>query len=882
MNYIYYFIAAIFIPISAIAQLQDDFSDGDFTTAPMWSGNVGNFVVNTEQELQLQVPDGVDDLTSHLSIAAPTMGRTTWEFSLRLAFSPSGENFTRIYLTADRADLSNVINGYYVRIGNSGTQDALELYRQDGDSHTLLISGTPAAVASSPTLDIRVERSDEQEWTLFADYEQDGNYVTEGMATDATYLIGQFFGWQCNYTASRRDKFFLDNVFINPLFVDDVPPQILATEVVDANTISILFDEILETSSVNDFSNYNFDPALTLSTAQLDGNNGARLILTTNEAFTDGTNYELIINNISDENGNAVSNLTTNFTFIQIETAAPYDILINEIMADPTPAIGLPEAEFIELYNRSDKNINLENFELLVGNNIRLLPDFTLAANDYVILADDNDAVAFTAFGKTLAIDLPALRNSGEQISLNNSNSDLLHAINYSTTWYQNGDKDDGGFTLELINPLAPCLAGIENWRASENGNGGTPGRTNSVLESNFDNANPILQRAFPVNAERIRLFFDKKMDLATAEELANYSIENIEIANAELELPNAQTVLLQLATPLVAGQAYTIEVRSGVQDCNGNALAAFTEVTTALPATIEPRDIIINELLYRPLTGGSDFVELYNQSDKVLNISDLILANRDDRGVLNVVRPIENDYLLFPQTYVVLTEDRNAILESYPQNPCNSPTFGSNFIENDLPSYPVGEGTVVIYLPDTLQERIIDEFNYMDDLHNPLIDDERGVSLERISFSEPTRSTENWYSASATVGFATPGCPNSVGITDRNGAGNAESIFTLESTTFSPDGDGFEDFLIINYLTDQPDFVATLQIYDMNGRLVKTLLNNESLATEGFIKWDGSNDAEVTQRARLGIYIIYAQLFDTNGNVVEYKETCALAAPLD
>lgn len=881
MNNIYKFILAIFIPISVNAQFQEDFSDGDFLTSPTWSGNVEDFAINMANELQLQAMNISGNQVSYLSTLVMTADSTVWEFFVRLDFSPSGENFARIYLSADRAELNDNVRGYYLKIGSGGSDDALELYRQDEATHELLLAGTIAAVANTPTLNIRVVRNPDQEWTLFADYDQSGNFINEGKIKDGTYRVGQYFGWQCNYTSSRSDKFFLDNILIDPLFIDNIPPRILSVEATSENTIAISFDEYIEENNATDINNYSLSPSISIANARIDDANPQLVILTTNSSLVDGTTYELNVENISDLNGNTIDEITTNFTFTLIQTASAYDILINEIMVDPIPVLGLPEAEFIEIYNRSNKNINVGNFELIVGNTIRLLPDFILAANEYAVIVDNENAPSFSGFGKTIALEgFPVLRNSGEQISLYNSNSELLHAINYRTSWYQNNNKVDGGFTLELMNPLAPCLPGIENWSASENGNGGTPGRQNSIISISVDETPPDLLRAFPINAERIRLFFNKKLDLETAENIDNYQLENIEITSAELEFPNAQTVILNLSQPLNAGQGYTLKIERSLTDCIGNNIGMFAETQTALPATIQPQDMVINEVLYHPEVGGSDFVELYNQSDKVLNVADLLLANRNEEGIIDIVRPIETNYLLFPEQYVVLTEEVQNIIANYPNNPCGNSIFGNNFLETDLPTYPTEEGTVVIYLPDSLAEKIIDEFTYSDDLHHPLLDDTRGVSLERIDTDLPATDNDNWHSAATTVGFASPGCTNSHALTNRGEVSLSSNIFSLERTTFSPDGDGFEDFLIINYETERSDFIVTLRIYDMNGKLLKSIATNESLASAGFYKWDGST--ENGEKAKLGIYIIYAEVFAPDGTQQEYKETCVLAGYLD
>ena len=134
--------------------LTDDFSDGDFTNNPIWVGTTTQFRVNASNELQLH-STGTD--TAYLSTAANLQGTATWEFSVRMAFSPSSNNYARIYLQANHSDLKGAINGYYIQIGERGATDALKLYRQDGVSYSLIMTGTSAGVASSP--DIRGHRS---------------------------------------------------------------------------------------------------------------------------------------------------------------------------------------------------------------------------------------------------------------------------------------------------------------------------------------------------------------------------------------------------------------------------------------------------------------------------------------------------------------------------------------------------------------------------------------------------------------------------------------------------------------------------------------------------------------------------------------------------
>ena len=169
-----------------------------------------------------------------------------------------------------------------------------------------------------------------------------------------------------------------------------------------------------------------------------------------------------------------------------------------------------------------------------------------------------------------------------------------------------------------------------------------------------------------------------------------------------------------------------------------------------------------------------------------------------------------------------------------------------------------------------------IDSFNYSEDFHFNLLARRDGVSLERISFTAPTNDPGNWHSAASTAGFATPGYENSQFLERPDLLGE---MIRIPNPRLSPDGDGFEDALLIQYETAQPGYVLNLRIFDARGRLVSHLVRNELLANAGTFKWDGFTN-EFT-KARIGIYVLWFELFDVSGKVEERKETVVVAGKL-
>ncbi len=849
---------------SISAQFQDNFADGNFTQNPEWLGDTANFIINTNNELQL---NALTAGNAQLYVEAPTSDSTIWEFYFKMDFSPSSGNQLKIYLASDNSDFSSNLNGYFLQIGESGTNDALEFYRQDGNSETLLLRGTDAALGGNSAIaSVRIIRDENDNWTILADYSGGNNYISEGSIIDGTYQFGQYFGIQCQYTSTRIDKFFFDNFFINPLYFDTDAPELSQITVESANEISLLFNESIDIITASDITNYTVNNGIgNPNQAIIDANDNRKVNLLFNNNFQDGLTNQIQIINIEDEEGNAITSESVDFTYIEVETATIYDIIINEIFADPTPSIGLPEVEFIEIYNRSNKNFSLENYTFWDNTNTIIFPNETLQAGEYAIICDLDEVDLFTSFGKVIGLEnFPSLTNGGELLQIRNENNELIDAVEYDDNWYGT-DKDNGGWTLERIFINQPCLSGSENWSASENLIGGTPGTENSIVQFENDEIAPILLDAFPDSINRIRLIFNEQLDINTAENSANYSIDNnVNITNVTLEFPNNNTVLLELSNDLIESTIYTITVQNIVNDCIGNSFSSTENVIqTAIPSEIEIGYLLINEILFNPQTGGNDFVEIYNHSDKVLNLNDLNVGSAND-GLIDVLEPIEIERLIFPNEYIVLTENELDIKSRYETDNPN------NFIETDLPSYPDDEGGVVL----VANGEIIDRFDYSKDFHFELIDDVNGVSLERINFDASTNDKNNWNSAASTVGYATPTYQNSqfrMQIENEN-----QDKFWLEKTSFSPNNDGFEDALIINYELETGDYVATIKIFDSEGRLIKNLISNELLATEGIVKWEGLTSDNT--KARIGIYIVHIQYFLPDGTVSEERKTCVLA----
>jgi hypothetical protein len=283
------------------------------------------------------------------------------------------------------------------------------------------------------------------------------------------------------------------------------------------------------------------------------------------------------------------------------------------------------------------------------------------------------------------------------------------------------------------------------------------------------------------------------------------------------------------------------------------------------LPQNPERNDIVINEILFNPNVGGVDFIEIYNRSNKTFDLNKLSLSNRNSSNQLDQVNAItDTSKLFFPQEYAVITINPNQVRQFYHVE--NDKAFVT---ASSMASFNNDAGSVVLLSQDM---ELIDEVHFTEGMHSKLLNDFKGVSLERINPELESASSSTWHSASQTVGFATPTYKNSqwVELTPK------DDEFSLSPETFSPDGDGHDDYLLISYKLPTEGSVANIRVFNSEGREVKRIASNLLIGTEGTITWDGLNNSN--QRVPIGIYIVYIEYFNPNGAVKKYKKTCVVA----
>jgi len=545
-----------------------------------------------------------------------------------------------------------------------------------------------------------------------------------------------------------------------------------------------------------------------------------------------------------------------------------YDVVIDEVMADPTPQISLPSNEWIELKNVSANPINLQNWRIgdATGQS-GPLPNFVLQPDSFVIICTGSAVAAMQAYGRVISVtSFPSLDNDGDLLYIKSNNGLTIHAVNYFLSWYQNAVKSDGGWTLEMIDTKNPC-AGISNWKASTDTKGGTPGTKNSVDANNTDQTFPSAKNAYALDNMNIVIVFDEPVDSLKGATVANYSIDGgLSIQSATSLSPLFDKVQLRLTTAMQVNTVYTITVNN-VTDCKNNSISSKNKAKIGLPVDAATKEIVINEILFNP-KNGSDYVEFYNRSNKIFDANKMYVANRNSSGAISSIKLIASTpFYIFPGEYIVVTEDViNLSLDYLVQDP------DAVFVISSLPSFPDDEGDVILL---NFQGAVVDEVKYKDDWHFALIDNAEGVSLERIDPDAASQNASNWHSAASTAGYGTPTYKNS----QYKLLQSINATIEVTPKVFSPDNDGRDDIATIQYKTTEPGYIVNITIYDANGRPIRNLVKNGTLGLQGYWTWDGLDDKRM--KLPVGTYILFTEIFNLNGKKETFKNVVVLAKQL-
>lgn len=831
----------------ASAQISDDFSDGNYSIDPSWYGDTSEFVVE-EGQLRLMA---LDPGSSFIYLPFHSSSPQYISIDFSLPFAPSGNNKLRIYPYLDRPDPQQA-SGICIELGESGSTDKVRVsLLQDGEVSSVLASSSQS-YGINPYLKWIVSR-DLSEFSL-AIQDLQSNTIEYLNGLDIKFPEGEvFFGIECTYSETRKDKFYFDNLVVDTasMFRDSFPPQLIDIEVADRSNVFLYFDEPLAMAPT--LQDVDVSPAeVPIRDIQLLMDSSILQVLFAS-TLPDGE-YLIRLDDVADRSGNLAS---IEARFLMEGVGVPItagDVIISEIFDDPTPVVGLPGAEYIELFAHKG-GINLSQLQLQVRDKAVDLPPHITHEEEYILLYDDRDSVLFSSFPQAIGVsNMPTLINAGSALALLTDNDVIVDWVHYSDTWFADTEKSQGGWALERMDLNKPCAL-KNNWAASIDIAGGTPGMPNSISAELSSSMN--ITTTTVVDMLTLEISFDFRLALSQPDVISG----SVEVSSIATVGDNHEKLQIALRDDLQSGHTYTFYIKD-LASC-GNALF-LDSFTIVLPEVPETGDVVINEILFNPVPGGVDFVEIVNVSRKYIRLSDLFIANKNN----DQYERLPSEAIFSPDEYLVLCRDPSQLRMQH------NVTFPEKMLQMKIPAFNNDAGHATLYIQVDGQDRVVDEVAYAENWHHPLLREKEGVSLEKVNPRWPGSTNTSWQSASQTSGFATPTAVNSQFLSE-----DPMQRWVLESDVFSPDGDGYQDILTFRYM-QAVGRLGQIRIFDTNGRMVHHLINNVLLDTEGEIFWDGilHSGAE----ASVGVYIALIETFDVQGQVYRQKIAFTLARPLE
>ncbi len=860
------------LPMQLLAQINIDFESADLSE---WTFSTeGRWAVSTDQALSgsyslrhiYDNPEAGRDMASiNIHGLQPGFGSCSWEFKLRHAFDPSSQNRWGVFISSDRA-ASDMLPGsdvlaYAIGVNLKGSDDTLRLWKlRNGNIDEVITSDInwQADIGTDSIVSIIVTRDMSGDWQLLLK-DKPGSEIMVGSGYDPEIFPVNYFGVFYDYTSSRDRAMWIDDIVISGVFVEDITaPSIVGAEFISNSCLQIRFSEAIS-GNWQASGNYSLSPGNQQPENVVLDASGI-ICLYFSRAQHNKTAYYLRIDTLSDISGNiAVASEIECF----LNMPEWGDVIITEFMSDPFPSVGLGDFEYLEIYNRSAHPVNLRSLSILNGDSKRELTDCCLASEEYIVLCDAGDTSLLTPGIKYTVIEsFPVLNNSSGMILICDSLYKTIHGINYNSSWFDDGLKKEGGWSMEIRDVAYP-FSGRNNWAYTFDPSGGTPGKKNSVFGSNPDTDQPLILSIYAGDIFSVILKFSEPVtDLAADPDLL--VIDNIDIlAVSRLDSLRSE-YRIDVNEALLPGQIYT-GLFNNIRDCAGNNLLN-SYPRFGLFAKACKGDIVLNEILFNPIASGEEYIELFNNSSSIINAADLRFVSRNthsgDTG--QPVMVSDEPLCILPGAYYAISEAPENVLNRY-----NNSDRLSLHKSDNLPSLPNDEAEILLYNKDL---NLLDNFHYKDSYHFDLISGTAGVSLERIDPALYGSLASNWHSASGMSGWGTPGILNSV--TFETDSADIGSLW-MSSGRISPDNDGYEDILKISIIPGKGTYLLNVIIYDDQGYKLNHLVKNQTAYGKESFYWDGCD--QYGKPLPSGIYIIYVRSISESSGIKEWKKVCAI-----
>ncbi|MEW6509574.1 MAG: lamin tail domain-containing protein [Bacteroidota bacterium] len=544
-------------------------------------------------------------------------------------------------------------------------------------------------------------------------------------------------------------------------------------------------------------------------------------------------------------------------------------VRINEIMYAPFGA----EPEWVELFSDAVAQVNLRGWLMSdagVTQHLVSAADACLDPGSFVVLTKDTAALAAVrpaVRGKVIEVaGFPALNNTGDAVRLYNSQGSVIDSVAYLPPW----GGAVGGASLERIDAGSPSQ-NPSNWGSSHDLTGGTPAGENSIARKSLD-VRPAQGSTETISSGEVMLsaLIRNEGRLPAEGVAATFYDEAASVSGRSLSLIGR----IPISASILPGDSALVHCTWASPDPGSHTVLVVTEFpsdqrpandslrfATRVPASWNL--VVINEIMYEPLEGEPEFLEILNLSRASIGLVGWVMGD----GSTSVEIPAGTPSLQ-PGACMVMAADSGLYL-FFPGLRDGTgvwiPRSGMPTLNNDGDRLSLHDPAGVL----------VDSVAYSPVWHNPAVFDTRGRSLERIVARGESNNASNWTTCAASEG-GTPGRRNSTGLMPSPSG----ALLSCSPNPFSPDNDGRDDATVIHYALPVGVWAVHATVFDARGRTIRHLATSTPGVGQGDLVWDGRDDDRA--RCRMGIYIVLLEAIEqSSGGKVTAKGVVVLAAKL-
>ena len=382
-------------------------------------------------------------------------------------------------------------------------------------------------------------------------------------------------------------RWVLDDFSLEDLVIDEELPKVSTVKGYGKREVLVAFSEPMDPV----FARLNL-------AYQLDGSNPveARLlldsvvILRSEMDLEEGKDYALFLQQLPDINGNFLADTLLRFRFTDPSAIGSKSLVINELMPAPRAGQDLPFVEYVEVLNSTNKELRLSGVVFSSSSGTTLLPEYWIAAGEYVLLCPPNQASLLLEFGKVLMLpSFPNLANSGSLLRLGTADGKEIDRLEYQSSSWGGTEFADGGYSLEVPDPYFRCEAS-EFLLPSKDPKRGTPGGKNSQFSPIKDLGNLQVIASFFRNASLLEVVLNQPIVPFTSP--VSFSITPSMRIDSARVFSSGRRIGIALATPARNSMPYSLRA-SSLNRCVGEPAGFEAEVV--LPDSAGKGDLILN-----------------------------------------------------------------------------------------------------------------------------------------------------------------------------------------------------------------------------------------------------------------------------------------------